>query len=158
MQVESFNAVSQNVGPLPILAACWQRLELRALLGRALSAGYVRALELLLQSILLRPSALYRLGQWSELWDRRWIAQSGLSDDAVGRALDRLFEADRASLLTLVVLKAIEAFGVKIEQIHNDSTTVSFAGAYQAQNQSSLSKSRVAGSLEKCKIKVRNVG
>src|SRR5438093_13534079 len=68
MQVESFNAVSQNVGPLPILAACWQRLELRALLGRALSAGYVRALELLLQSILLRPSALYRLGQWSELW------------------------------------------------------------------------------------------
>ena len=52
MQVESFNAVSQNVGPLPILAACWQRLELRTLLGRALSAGCVRALELLLQSIL----------------------------------------------------------------------------------------------------------
>src|SRR5207244_10512094 len=100
----------------------------------ALAPSYVRALQLLLQGILLRPSALYRLPEWSQRWDPRWMSQVPVSDDAVGRALDRLFAADRASLLTLVVLQAIETFGLKIDQIHNDSTTVTFAGAYSAQH------------------------
>jgi transposase len=141
MQVESLkslNAFTQSVGPLPILDAYWQRLDLQTLLGRALPASYVRAIQLLLQSLLLRPSALYRLGEWSQLWDPRWIAQVGVSDDALGRALDRLFEADRASLLTLLVLKAVKEFDLKLEQIHNDSTTISFAGAYQTQNQQAV--------------------
>ena len=43
-----------------------------------------------------------------------------LHDDAIGRALDRLFDADRGSLLTEVVLAAGERFGVKLEELHND--------------------------------------
>jgi transposase len=53
-----------------------------------------------------------------------------LNDDRVGRALDCLFEADRASLLTAVVVQAVHTFQVDLEQLHNDSTTVTFAGQY----------------------------
>lgn len=57
-----------------------------------------------------------------------------VGDDAIGRALDRLFDADRAALLTDVVVAAVEIFDVAVDELHNDSTTVSFYGQYaQAQ-------------------------
>jgi transposase len=47
--------------------------------------------------------------------------------------LDRLFEADRASLLTTLVVQAVRAFDVQTAQIHNDSTSIKFSGAYARQ-------------------------
>lgn len=52
-----------------------------------------------------------------------------MNDDRVGRALDRLFDADRASLLTETVLVAVRAFDIDCSELHNDSTTVSFTGS-----------------------------
>src|SRR4051794_36618406 len=138
MQADSLNAYAQNIGPLPVLCSYWQRLELHNLLQRALPAGAAQAIQRLLKSILLRPSALYRIQEWSQQWDPRWMGEEVIGDDAIGRALDRLFQADRASLLTLVVLQAIEAFDLKLDQIHNYSTTVSFAGAYRSQKPQAL--------------------
>jgi len=54
-----------------------------------------------------------------------------VSDDAIGRALDHLFDADRGSLLTDVVVAATSAFGLKFDELHNDSTTVRFCGQYR---------------------------
>jgi len=54
-----------------------------------------------------------------------------VSDDAVGRALDHLFDADRGSLLTDVVVAAGEVFGLKLDELHNDSTSVRFCGQYR---------------------------
>ena len=53
-----------------------------------------------------------------------------LCDDRVGRALDRLFDADRASLLTELTLVAIREFGVDCSQLHNDSTSITLHGEY----------------------------
>ena len=52
-----------------------------------------------------------------------------LSDDRLGRALDRLFDADRTALLTELVLAVGQRFGVRFDEFHNDSTTISFAAA-----------------------------
>ena len=54
-----------------------------------------------------------------------------LSDDRLGRALDHLFDADRAALLTEVALAVAERFGVNFDECHNDSTTISFYGSYR---------------------------
>src|SRR5680860_1466493 len=53
-----------------------------------------------------------------------------LNDDRVGRMLARLFDADRASLLTRLVLDAVEAFDIDLDRLHNDSTSIKFSGAY----------------------------
>jgi transposase len=53
-----------------------------------------------------------------------------LTDDRVGRALDQLFHADRASLLTTVVVRAVRAFDLDLGQLHNDSTTITLSGQY----------------------------
>lgn len=44
--------------------------------------------------------------------------------------LDRLFDADRASLITETVLGVIRSFAVEVSQLHNDSTTVTVTGNY----------------------------
>jgi transposase len=56
-----------------------------------------------------------------------------LSDDRLGRALDQLFEADRAAFLTEVVLAVVKRFTVQLEQLHNDSTSIAFCGQYRHQ-------------------------
>jgi hypothetical protein len=45
----------------------------------------------------------------------------------------RLFEADRAALLTEVVLGVAKRFTVQLEPLYNDSTSISFCGHYQEQ-------------------------
>jgi len=40
--------------------------------------------------------------------------------------------ADRAALITDAVLAVGQAFGLKFDEMHNDSTTVSFCGAYRS--------------------------
>ena len=42
-----------------------------------------------------------------------------------------MFDADRASLLTAVVLRAVSEFAVDTTQLHNDSTSISVHGAYR---------------------------
>lgn len=41
-----------------------------------------------------------------------------------------LFDADRASLLTAVMLAAIREFGIDTSRLHNDSTSISVHGGY----------------------------
>ena len=55
-----------------------------------------------------------------------------LSDDRIGRALDRLFDADRAAFLTDVVFAVGQRFGVRFEGFHNNSTSIRFCGQYCA--------------------------
>ena len=83
MTVKSLNAFSQKVGPLPIVVAYLDRLHWRPLLESALHhPAYVEAVELLVKNILLEPLALYRLAEWGQRWDSRWIGPLPGSDDA----------------------------------------------------------------------------
>lgn len=135
MQANSLVLCNQAIGALPIIQHFLNILQLRGILAqnRALRA-YVPALELLLKSLLVQPNALYRIRQWSQQYDPRWIGPGTMGDDAIGRALERLFEADRASLLTRLALSALKHFDLDTARIHNDSTSVKLSGAYARQN------------------------
>ena len=52
-----------------------------------------------------------------------------LNDDRLGRTLDRLFDADRATLITETVLGVLREFSLEVSQLHNDSTTITLAAA-----------------------------
>src|SRR4029077_18728467 len=54
-----------------------------------------------------------------------------LNDDRVGRALDRLFDADVAALALDVAAHAVRTFDVALDELHDDSTTVTFHGDYE---------------------------
>ena len=92
---------------------------------------------MLLRSILTEREPIYRQ---QEVVDTFAPAAFGLSveqaqhlqDDQIGRALDRLFDADRGSLLTTLVVAAGEEFDLDFDEFHNDSTSVRFTGQYAA--------------------------
>ncbi|MBM4012151.1 MAG: IS1634 family transposase, partial [Planctomycetes bacterium] len=53
-----------------------------------------------------------------------------LNDDRIGRALDTLFAADVPSLVLSVMTHVVREFQVSLDELHNDSTTISFHGDY----------------------------
>ncbi len=53
------------------------------------------------------------------------------NDDRLGRTLDVLFESDRSSMMMEITASAIEVHELDIDRIHNDSTSITFEGAYQ---------------------------
>ena len=54
---------------------------------------------------------------------------ANLNDDRIGRCLDRLFDGLEADLILTVVRQVIDEFHISLDELHNDSTTVSFHGA-----------------------------
>jgi len=135
--------VSRTLAGVPIINAVLDRLGLSALLAGALPAIDARvkvtpasAIRLVVTNLVLGREPLYGLGGWAAQYDPALLGLTVeqvkvLNDDRVGRALDALFDADRASLLTTVVLRAVNEFRIDTSQLHNDSTSVSVHGAYR---------------------------
>ena len=88
-----------------------------------------KTLGIILRNIILERYPLYQIGEWA--LHRNLLSDSqikSMTDDRIGRALDRLFRSDRATLLTKLVLKAMSTYDVKVDRLHNDSTTISLYG------------------------------
>jgi hypothetical protein len=137
---------SLEVGAAPIVRRFLDRLQLEPLLARYLPAASRRPVDIptpvtlgvLVTNLLLARRPLYGLPEWAARCVPEYLGlrpeQAGLlGDDRFGRSLDRLYRADRASLLTAVVVRAVREFQVELRQTHNDTTTVTFAGAYRNQ-------------------------
>src|SRR5499433_3900007 len=135
MQGESLRLRALRVGALPILNRIIARMGLAEELTLALkNSGYAEALLALIKNILVERNALYALGEWAALYDAGLVAQGKIGDDKLGRALDRLFTADRATLQTRIILAVMNGFDLTMERIHNDTTSVMVRGVYDGQN------------------------
>ena len=64
------------------------------------------------------------------------------NDDRFGRAIEKANEADRASIITVVILIMIDKFGIKMDQIHNDSTTLKSYGKMPGKTKSGMELKR----------------
>ncbi len=138
-----FQLVSSALGALPVINHFWERLRLGELLAAHLPAGDARlklapatAVRLVVTNLLVGREPLYGLGEWAarfvpDLLGLDTDAAAAINDDRVGRALERLFDADRGSLLTTLVLRAVREFGIDTSECHNDSTSVSVSGVYR---------------------------
>jgi transposase len=135
---------SWSVGALPIVNSILQRLRLEEFLRDGLPAEDRRvkvpaasALLVLLRNLLLSREPLYGIGEWAaghapDLLGLTPEQVAALNDDRVGRSLDRLFDAEVASLALTVVAHAVRQFDVSLDELHNDSTTITFHGDYRS--------------------------
>jgi len=133
---------SSIVGALPILNHFLRRTRLEEFLRSALppedrrtKLAPVKALLVLLRNLLVSREPIYGLGEWAvrHAPDALGLMPQeigAMNDDGVGRALDRLFLADVPSLVLAVATHAVKEFDVSLDELHNDSTTVTFCGAY----------------------------
>jgi transposase len=139
-----FTLKSERLGPLPLINHFLRRAGLEELLDKHVpttdarcALSHAKALGVLLRSIVVEREPIYRQAEMVQgfagwLFGLKENELEHLSDDRIGRALDRLFDADRAALLTDVVVAVGQRFGVRFEEFHNDSTSIRFCGQYRA--------------------------
>lgn len=130
------------VGEIPLVLSVARQLGFQRLFGSAVRTHGNQNLDtstlllMLVCNIVCGRNPLYELEGWVGKMDARMFGQDhaawdvGLGDDVFGRALDKLYEADRASLMTAIVLETVRAVNLDLSRIHNDSTTVKAFGAY----------------------------
>ncbi len=138
----SFGLRTERLGPLPIVNHFLSRMGLGEILqrhvptqDRRVTLSYALGLGLL-RSILVEREPIYRQQETvrtfaPEMYALHPEGVDQVSDDRIGRALDRLFDADRAALLTEVVIAVAKRFEVRCDELHNDSTTIRFTGQYR---------------------------
>jgi transposase len=124
---------------LPIVSAYARTLgvveEVDRLCGskRGLSDGQI-VMALVLDALSGR-SPLFRLPQAfakldTELLLGEVISPEKLNDDAVGRALDRIFEVGTGKVLSAVALRAVKLFDLDTTHVHHDTTSRTVYGDY----------------------------
>ena len=138
-----FSLQSERMGPLPLVNHFIERIGLEQVLQRHVPSDarcavpHARALGVLLRSLIVEREPIYRQqesvhGFASGMFGIDAQEMERLSDDRLGRALDHLFDADRTALLTEVVVAVGERFDLRFDELHNDSTSISFCGSYRA--------------------------
>jgi transposase len=134
---------SWRVAALPILDHLLRRLRLRDFLhehlpreDRRCRVATATGLLVLVRNLLISREPLYGVGEWAARHVPGLLGLTpeqlpALNDDRVGRCLDRLFDADIPSLTLAAVAHAVREFGVALDELHNDSTTITFHGDYE---------------------------
>ncbi len=145
---------TRTIGALPIINRLIQRCRLEEILWRHLPAEDGRnrintasAILLLVRNILISREPLYGVGQWAaafvpELLQLREDQLKSLNDDRVGRALDRLFDANFPDLVMDITRNVIHEFDLNLSELHNDSTTIRFFGDYEPFEQPQLRRGK----------------
>jgi transposase len=141
-QADALELRSYNVGALPLLKRIFERMHLGRILREHLpkddprtELSTVAALLVLFANLLLAREPAYGVGEWAALFPPDLLGLHEhdlprLHDDRLGRCLDRMFQGIGPTLIMAVVRQVIEEFRVTLDELHNDSTTVSFYGAY----------------------------
>ena len=128
-----------QAGGLPLINHIAEQMGLREILYKYIprhgneDIPSVETLMLLIFNLTLGKAPLYELEQWVQSIDFRCLGiqrfnNVNFNDDRFGRALDKLYMADRASLMTDIVIIVVKLFDINLDRIHNDSTTVKAFG------------------------------
>jgi transposase len=140
--VEGKTITTHSIGALPIINRLLKRMRLEEFLRRHLpkednrtKVETSRVLLLLLKNLIISREPMYGVAEWArnygpELFDFWPEDLEYLNDDRVGRSSERLFMALATSLVIDVVTHVVGEFQVSLDELHNDSTTVSFFGDY----------------------------
>ena len=141
---QAFTLQSDVLGALPLINHFLSRLQVSQLLERfvphddaRLALAPAAVFGVLVRNLVIHKEPVYALSEWVSRYDPAVLGIGSddigmINDDRIGRMLERLFDADRASLLTALTLGAINEFAIDCSQLHNDSTSITLSGIYQS--------------------------
>ena len=145
---------SYSVGALPIVNRLLDRIDLKRKLedhlrpdGPRMEIPTSTGVLMLVRNCLLSREPIYGVGEWASFLAPDLLGLTPaqvalLNDDRAGRWLDRVFECDIPHLVLSVVRHVISEFRLSLDEFHNDSTTVSFYGAYEDAAEEGLQRGR----------------
>ena len=142
-----------NISGIPLIKQVSDVLGLKSLLKKHIpsygneKASAIDTLMLLIWNITLGRQPLYELGGWVKDIDPGCHGMDkdtvkSFNDDRFARALDKLYLADRATLMTEIVVGMIKKVSLDTERVHNDSTTVKTYGKIPGTTKTGLKMAR----------------
>jgi transposase len=150
--------LTYQVGALPILNRILARMKLEDFLREAIEedprceVSPVKALSLLVRNFICSREPIYGVGEWAgrQAPDLLGLETSDiphLNDDRVGRCLVSLFNSDFPALVLRVVGHVIREFQVSLDELHNDSTTITLHGGYEDATQETMTMGKVVPAI-----------
>ena len=131
-----------DVGAMPLVNHILERMGLEELLEKHLPPDdprtelpTVQAILVMVRNVLMSREPIYGVGEWAARFAPDQVGLGEwevplLSDDRLGRSLVVAFLGIVPPLVLDVMVNIRVQFGLGLNELHNDSTTVSFFGAY----------------------------
>ncbi|MBI9069800.1 MAG: IS1634 family transposase [Salinivirgaceae bacterium] len=149
---KDISSATKHLGVMPMVKHYISELKLHQIFGKHIpmkpneKLEPAQVLSMMLLNIICASRPLYRVQEWlTDYTDgiaEKDIYAAQYNDDRLGRNLDKLFEADRSSMLTELSANAIKLHNLQTDDIHNDSTSVTFTGEYENSNQANVNLAR----------------
>jgi len=138
--MEQFEARFKQVDVLPLVKYYMDELDLFNLFTKYVPAAagsltdHAESLCILTANIICDNKPLYKVKDWLSQYSDGLVQEPEeanlFNDDRLARALSALFDSDRHSQMTELSGNAIAVHKLLTDEIHNDSTTVTFIGKY----------------------------
>jgi len=139
--MKQFETRFKQVDVLPMVKHFMDALDLFSLFKKYVPAApdsladHAESLCILTANIVCDNKPLYKVKEWLSNYSDGIVDEpieaNLFNDDRLARALSALFHADRHSLMTEVSSNAISVHSLLTDEIHNDSTSVTFIGNYK---------------------------
>jgi len=139
--MEQFKTRFKQVDVLPMVKHFMDALDLFSLFEKYVPAApdsladHAESLCILTANIVCDNKPLYKVKEWLSNYSDGIVDEpieaNLFNDDRLARSLSALFHADRHSLMTELSSNSISVHKLLIDEIHNDSTTVTFIGNYE---------------------------
>jgi transposase len=137
--------LTRKLGAAPILQHFIERMGVVSNIDRLVQAHEARrishgeAVAGLMVYLLNGGRALYRMEQWAGQtavlsWLFPQYAADEWTDDRLAATLDALYQAGLESVQGELSAHIVEVFGLKLSEIHYDTTSVSLWGTYDAES------------------------
>lgn len=138
--MEQFETRFKQVDVLPMVKYYMDKLDLFNLFTKYVPAAagsladHAESLCILTANIICDNKPLYKVQEWLSQYCDGLVGEpvesSFFNDDRLARSLSALFGSDRHSLMTEISGNAISVHKLLTDEIHNDSTSVTFIGKY----------------------------
>jgi transposase len=135
-----FETQFSRVDVLPLVKNYMDELDLVNLFAKYVPgapkslADHAESLCIMTANIICDNKPLYKIQEWLAKYFDDIASEPAVAklfnDDRLARSLSALFESDRHWLMTEVSGNAIAVHNLISDEIHNDSTTVTFIGKY----------------------------
>ena len=146
---QDISSTIKHVGVLPLIKHYCKSLELYNIFDKHIPKYHnatiapAEILCMMIANIISSPSPLYQVHEWvasrSDGLTEKGVNAAQYNDDQLGRCLDKLFIADRGTMLTELSVNAIKTHHLETNTLQNDSTSITLSGQYNGHEPASVS-------------------
>jgi len=139
--MEKLDVITKKVDVLPMVKYYMDQLGIYDLFAKYVQnptrspVDSAQILSIMVANIVCASRPLYKVEQWAADYmdglSEYSFNASIYNDDQLAKKLDLLFKADRNSLMAELSANAIAVYLLEKNQMHNDSTSITFFGQYE---------------------------